>query len=76
MLFILNPPPDIERVIASECYQALKNVKDILQDSNLNDRECFIKIEEIIEVLKKSEAMQENVMILDNQDGSSEKILV
>jgi len=30
------------------CYETLKKIKVILEDDNLNDKECFIKIEEII----------------------------
>ncbi|MBQ9744542.1 MAG: hypothetical protein IJW19_05395 [Clostridia bacterium] len=42
----------LEKVISSKCYFALKSIKSIISDSSLNDRECFLKIEEIICVLE------------------------
>ncbi len=35
-------------IIATESYQALKRIKEIIDDDSLSDEECFLKIEEII----------------------------
>ena len=39
---------DITKVLELECYKTLQKIKAILQDDSLNDKECFMKIEEII----------------------------
>ena len=44
--------PDLEinakEIIETESYKALQKIKEIIQDSSLDDKECFMKIEEII----------------------------
>ena len=35
------------------CDQALCRIRDILWDDALNDAECFLKIEEIVQVLEE-----------------------
>ena len=42
----------LDRVIRSKCYTALESIKSIISDNSLDDRECFLKIEEIICVLE------------------------
>ena len=34
--------------IETESYKALQKIKEIIQDSSLDDKECFMKIEEIV----------------------------
>ena len=34
------------------CYNALKEIKRIIEDDTLEDSECFMKIEEIVKVLE------------------------
>ncbi len=41
---------DLAQFVASQCYQALCQIKAILCDDTLQDAECFQKIEAIIEV--------------------------
>ncbi len=43
---------DGERIIELKCYQALRQIKAIIADDSLEDRECFMKIEKIIGVLE------------------------
>ncbi len=31
--------------LSSRCHLALEKIKKIIEDENLNDKECFIKIE-------------------------------
>ncbi len=38
----------IAKVINSKCYTALQKIKEIICDDSLTDKECYLKIEEII----------------------------
>ncbi len=40
--------PDAQAIVEMECYKALKRIKEILEDDELEDEECFMKIEEIV----------------------------
>ena len=40
-------------VINGKCYQALQKIKKILDDDNLEDSECFMRIEEIVCALEE-----------------------
>ena len=37
-----------KEIIETESYKALQKIKEIIQDSSLDDKECFMKIEEIV----------------------------
>lgn len=37
-----------KEIIEMESYKALQKIKEIIQDSSLDDKECFMKIEEIV----------------------------
>ncbi len=39
---------DAAQIIEFECYKALKTIKAIIEDDSLEDKECFMKIEEIV----------------------------
>lgn len=39
---------DPAQIVESECYKALQKIKQVIQDDNLDDKACFMKIEEII----------------------------
>lgn len=39
---------DVSRIVEGECYKALQQIRAVLADSNLDDRECFMKIEQIV----------------------------
>ncbi|MBQ9704103.1 MAG: hypothetical protein IJV68_06125 [Clostridia bacterium] len=41
------------RLISSKCYVALQKIKNIIEDSSLSDKDCFIKIEEIINAFEE-----------------------
>ena len=43
---------DIAKIVEGKCYQALQKIKAIIQDDSLTDKECFMKIEEIVCVLE------------------------
>lgn len=42
-----------EEMIEMKCYQALNEIKKILEDETLDDSECFESIEKIISVFEK-----------------------
>ena len=44
---------NIENKINSGCYKALQQIKDIIKNDSLTDKDCFMKIEEIICVLEE-----------------------
>lgn len=52
---ILLPKWDmkVEEMMEMKCYQALQEIKRILEDDELNDEECFESIEKIIAVFEK-----------------------
>jgi len=39
-------------IVEGVCYQALKKIKEIIEDESLDDCECFRKIEAVICVLE------------------------
>lgn len=39
-------------IVESESYRALQRIKAVLDDDNLTDSECFMKIEEIIYIFE------------------------
>lgn len=43
---------NITEVINTQCYKALEKIRDIIQDSTLDDKECFMKIEKIVCLLE------------------------
>ncbi len=45
--------PNITEIVESVCYQALKRIKAIIEDDSLEDRECFMRIEEIVCTLEE-----------------------
>lgn len=47
-----NEMVDATAIVRDRCYQALCNIKEILEDDTLEDPECFYKIEEIVCVLE------------------------
>lgn len=44
---------DAEKIVELKCYQALYQIKAIIEDPSLEDPECFEKIEQIICVLEQ-----------------------
>lgn len=45
--------PDITKIVESTSYQALQKIKAIIEDDSLEDKECFMKIEQIVCVLEE-----------------------
>ncbi len=44
---------DANSVVEMVCYDALKEIKAIIEDDSLEDSDCFLKIEEVIQVLER-----------------------
>ena len=44
----------IPQNVALLCYYALKRIKAILEDDSLDDKNCFWRIEEIVQVLENA----------------------
>ena len=43
----------LEKLLNSSCYLALKKIKEILENDDIDDPECFMRIEEIVCVLEE-----------------------
>ena len=44
---------DAAQIVEGECYKALQNIKTIIEDDSLEDRECFMKIEKVVCALEE-----------------------
>ena len=44
----------LKEIVESRCYKVLLQIKQIIEDENLLDEDCFIKIEEIICALEEN----------------------
>ncbi len=45
---------DAKEIIELKCYKALREIKNVLQDSNLEDADCFERIEKIVCIFEKT----------------------
>ena len=45
---------DFTELAKSECYKALCEIKDVISDESLDDKECFWKIEKIVRILEEA----------------------
>ena len=48
-----NLKVDAADIVEMKCYQALQKIKAIIEDDNLTDSECFMKIEAIVGLLEE-----------------------
>lgn len=39
---------DLTKILENECYKALMQIKEVISDSDLDDKECFDRIEKIV----------------------------
>ena len=44
----LNPT----EIVQLNCYQAIEKIRDVLQNEDLEDVDCFMRIEEIVNTLE------------------------
>lgn len=47
----------LKDVLENKSYKVLLEIKDTIENLNLSDEECFIKIEKIITVLEKNNVL-------------------
>ena len=45
--------PNMEKLFEKECYKALKRISEIIKNKDVDDEECFMRIEAIICELEK-----------------------
>lgn len=45
--------PNISAIVEGTCYQTLQKIKAIIEDDSLDDKECFMRIEQIILALEE-----------------------
>ena len=43
----------LKELLNSTCYNALKQIKEIIENDDIDDPECFMKIEEIVCLLEE-----------------------
>ena len=50
--------PDLKlsakEIVELNCYKTLKQIKDVLEDKNLEDADCFERIEQIVCIFEKN----------------------
>lgn len=44
----------IKGIIENKCYMVLLQIKKIIEEEKLSDKDCFFKIEKLLEVLEKN----------------------
>ena len=44
--------PTMVNLVELKCYHTLEKIKAVLEDDSLSDKECFLKIEEIVEIFE------------------------
>ena len=62
--YLMNSPcevrfPDIQmknvtEVIEMQCYQTLEKIQNVITDDQLDDKECFERIEKIVQALENA----------------------
>ena len=50
---LLLHAPQVERIVGNKAIQALEKIKDILSNDEMDDKECFWRIEEIVRVFEE-----------------------
>jgi hypothetical protein len=52
-LTVSSPDYSLNELLESRCYQALSQIKTVIEDASLEDDACFNKIEQIICTLEE-----------------------
>ena len=47
----------LKEIVENKCYKILLQLKQTIEDESLSDKDCFIKIEEILCVLEKNKIL-------------------
>lgn len=43
---------DLNELVKDSCYHALSEIKSVIEDDELDDKECFERIERIVEIFE------------------------
>lgn len=51
---VIFPNLDVDgnKIVEIACYQALQKIKAVIEDDSLEDKECFMQIEGILEIFE------------------------
>ena len=63
----------LSQIVETTCYNALQKIKAIIHDDSLEDRECFLKMEEIIQRQIMRNVLLSNVYV--DEEGEIHMIL-
>lgn len=44
---------DLQRNFDNECYRALAKIREVIRDDTLEDEDCFMRIEKIINIYEE-----------------------
>ncbi|MBQ9070763.1 MAG: hypothetical protein IJY23_05395 [Clostridia bacterium] len=50
----LSEKIDFDSIIEKECYKTLNKIKEIIQNEELEDSDCFAKIEKIVRLFESA----------------------
>ena len=45
--------PRFEKLFENRCYKALQEIKEVIEDDRLEDKECFERIERIVRIFEE-----------------------
>lgn len=45
---------DFNKIMELECYKVLAKIREVIKDTNYDDKECFERIEKIVEIFEDS----------------------
>lgn len=51
---IYNIFPDFDNEVGLQCYRMLEEITKVVKNETLDDENCFLKIEKIIEIFEKN----------------------
>lgn len=46
---------NVREIINIQCYKILDQIREVIKDEKISDKDCFEKIEEIIRIFEKEE---------------------
>ena len=44
----------VQKIVDNECYKLLAEIKSILENDSLEDKDCFLRIEALVSAFEKS----------------------
>ena len=46
--------PSFEKMLENKCYQTLQQIKEVIEDVSLDDKECFERVERIVRIFEEA----------------------